>query len=197
MTHKKANRKGTERKERSPGQVVSAPGQISPGSEWTGLRMGALALSGLQAKARRDVSSWSLLWPWPCLCWGGGMSSRMVARVAWCCPVHPIVHSPGALLLAPLPLLRLGVQRVGLFMVGRCVRGTARWSASESEGSPAAGPLVGRSWGVSERLGVSGGTVETPGKLSLPPAYSFIPQMVCRAPGRGSGYSSEQAALGS
>lgn len=45
---RKADWKGTERKGRSPGQVVSAPGQVSPGREWKGLRMGALALSGLQ-----------------------------------------------------------------------------------------------------------------------------------------------------
>lgn len=75
------------------------------------------------------------------------MSSRMVGRVAWCCPVHPIVHSPGALLLPPLALLRLGVQRVGLFMVGKCMQGTARWSASESEGSPAARPVGGKELG--------------------------------------------------
>lgn len=89
---READRKGTESKRRSPRQEISAADQLSPGREWKGLRLGALALSRLRSP-RQDAGL-----PSGVFCGrgpasvrgGGGTSSRMAERVAWlwCCSVH-------------------------------------------------------------------------------------------------------------
>lgn len=90
---READRKGTESKRRSPRQEISAPDQLSPGREWKGLRLGALALSRLRSP-RQDVAP-----PSGVFCGrgpafvrgGGGTSSRMdggEGGLAVCCSVH-------------------------------------------------------------------------------------------------------------
>lgn len=147
---RKADRKGTERKVRSPGHIVSASGQVSPGREWKGLRMGALALSGLRWPRQDEtppLGTFSSLghasageeeevrhsgW------WKGALAALYSRDQLLTC------HGPGALVLSPWPPLRLSTDNWVPLMVGRHVCGKAEWLLRQSEDSPAARPAGGK-----------------------------------------------------
>lgn len=144
---RKADRKGRERKGRSPGQVVSAPGQVTPGREWKGLGMGALALSGLQWPRRDETpppGNFSGLGP------ASAGEEEEVHHSGWsegglgalCTAGEQLLtcHGPGALVLSPWAPLRLSTDNWALLVVGRHVCGKPEWSPGQSEDSSAARP---------------------------------------------------------
>lgn len=154
---READRKGTESKRWSPGEEISAPDQLSPGREWKGLRLVALALSRLRSP-RQDAAPPSGVFSGvaPPLCeeeevYHQGWWRRWpCCGAALCTARYQLLtsHSPGALLLPPLPLLRLRVQRFGCFLwwVGMCVARPSGRQANQ-KGALQPGPLVKRSWG--------------------------------------------------